>query len=202
MAYWFQNITANQALAVQRPELFSIACVADFAYQAARSWRGVLDPEEMAQVAAERMWPKVRAGKQFRHDGQTRNYVKLCVSWEALNRLRKGKLEQRWAQEHGWQMSELERTSAGVVERQFGPAVERVLQGLRPDERTLLLSVVIDDVPVTALAETQARLRAIECVLDWEALAPREQKELVGTAYNTLKRRLSRLNARLQEQLA
>lgn len=194
MRTWFTKLTANGSRSLGNPELFGVACAAQFAFETARATTWRVDPDDAAQDAAVHVLLKQRAGGSFGYDARTRVYMKQAVYWMATRQWRNTKRAKAWTDAQSEMHTEL-------VAQRLSPEVERVLDTLSPANRELLMRVAVNDEPLMDLGEARARLEAAAASLDWDVLTPTERSERTYKAYYTLHKRFSRMCAVLRPKL-
>lgn len=194
MTSWFHTILAHPEFALQQPQVFALACVAKFAYEAARHVHHGLDPDDVAQDMVEVALRKLKRGASFALNGQTRTYAKTGVTWLNSKALRRAALLSRYQREPHEQHADL-------VEDWVSPGLQDALGRLSQDDAALVFRVVVDEVPFTRVADESARTQARAEGVEWAALTAGVRKERTDRAYNTLKRRVSRLLAGLRSKL-
>lgn len=195
MRTWFTKLTANASLSVGNPELFGVACAAQFAFETARATNWGVDPDDAAQDAAVHALLKQRSGGSFGHDARTRVYMKQAVYWMATRQWRKTKRAKAWSDAQT-------ETHTELVAQALSPEVARVLGTLSSANRELLMRAAVNEEPLMDLGEERARVEAAAAALDWDVLTSTEQAERVYKAYFTLHKRFSRMCVALRPRLA
>ncbi len=195
MRTWFTKLTANASLSVGNPELYGIACAAQFAFETARANNWGLDPDDVAQDVAEHVWRKLRAGGTFGLDGRTRLYVRTAVGWAAKSQWRKAKRARAWAQAQ-------QEVHAVLVPESLSPGVSRLLGTLSAENRALLVRVAIEEEPLMDIGEARARQEAEAVEVEWDELPPSAQSKRTYKAYYTVHKRFSRMCEALRPKLA